>query len=230
MTMQAWAAIVLAAILTASAADTDPIPSATDAPVLHLGSAGVYRLPYADGTRVSVFDDATTHRPVARIDLVGEPREGVEHRIVAAADGVVVAIQDRFAERQTGRAASECRNNFVWIAHPNGEWTLYSHMRQGTTTGKAGLKVGDSVTAGQYLGDEGDVGCAMLSHLHFEVAVPQSSNPIDAGGFVMDNDGSRRNRVPRFCTPDSAVLTKDASYTAQPCLADSGSVKARRSD
>ena len=32
-------------------------------------SAGVYRLPYADGTQVKVFDDTRTHRPRARIDL-----------------------------------------------------------------------------------------------------------------------------------------------------------------
>jgi murein DD-endopeptidase MepM/ murein hydrolase activator NlpD len=180
-------------------------------------SQGVYRLPYVDGSRVSVFDDARTHRPITRIDLVGEPRQGQTHRIVAAAAGIVMATQDGFAAQQSGRAAADCRNNYLWIAHPNGEWTLYSHMRHGTSTGDAGLSVGQHVTAGQYLGDEGSVGCAMLSHLHFEVAVPAKGNPIDGGGFITDNSESRRNRVPRFCLPETGEVTKDAEYLALRC-------------
>lgn len=203
-----------------SAAGSTGTAQASTAPPGEAGkpvSEGVYRLPYADGSRVSVFDDADTHRPAARVDLVGEPREGRTHRIVAAADGVVMAIQDGFGEQQSGRAAADCRNNYVWIAHPNGEWTLYSHMRLGTSTGAAGLKVGERVRAGRYLGDEGSVGCAMLSHLHFEIAVPTKANPIDPGGFVTDNAGSHRNRIPRFCLPEPAAVRKDAIYTAQPC-------------
>lgn len=180
-------------------------------------SAGVYRLPFADDTEVSVFDDAASHRPVGAVDLVGEPREGKLHRVVAAADGTVMAIQDGFSEQQSGRAASECRNNFLWLAHPNGEWTLYGHMATGATSGKAGLRVGDHVRAGQYVGDEGAVGCAMLNHVHFEVAVPQAGGPIDKGGFLNGNEQRQRMRVPRFCdVPDQAVR-KDAHYTAAPC-------------
>lgn len=38
-------------------------------------SAGMYRLPFADGTRVKVFDDFTTHRPRGRVDIfaLGDP-------------------------------------------------------------------------------------------------------------------------------------------------------------
>jgi murein DD-endopeptidase MepM/ murein hydrolase activator NlpD len=85
--------------------------------------------------------------------------------VVAAAAGRIVAIQDRYSERQSGRAAALCHNNYVWIAHANGEWTNYSHLAQGSVTRKAGLKVGDVVKAGQYIGDEGAVGCAMLKHV-----------------------------------------------------------------
>ena len=107
-------------------------------------SQGIYRLPFADGTAVQVFDDFTSHRPVGRIDLYatnGTP----PFKVVAAADGRIVAIQDGYSEQQSGRAAKDCHNNYVWIAHPNGEWTNYSHLAHGTVTGKAGLKVGDTV-------------------------------------------------------------------------------------
>ena len=182
-------------LATLQAAETPPPPVA---------SAGRYRLPYADGTQLRVFDDTRTHRPRARIDLVATgPRK--PYRIVAAAAGTVMMIQDGYGERQSGRAASECRNNQLWIAHPNGEWTGYSHMARGSATGLAKLKVGQKVRAGQLLGIEGDVGCAMLDHLHFEVAVPDAANPIDAGGFLTDNDGGKRNREPRFCGVAGAI-------------------------
>lgn len=181
-------------------------------------SSGQYRLPYADGTRLSVFDDDASHRPGGALDLVGEPREGRTHRIVAAADGTVMAIEDGYHEQQSGRAAAECRNNYVWLAHDNGEWTLYSHMRRETTRGAAGLEVGERVKAGQYLGDEGAVGCAMLSHLHFEVAVPApGQQPIDPRGFLTNNAQRQRLRVPHFCGVPGGRVVKSREYTASPC-------------
>lgn len=178
-------------------------------------SRGTYRLPYADGTLVKIFDDFNTHRPKSALDLyaIDGPKP---YRIVAAAAGRVMAIQDSYSEQQSGRAAADCRNNYIWIAHSNGEWTNYSHIAQGSATNGAKLKVGDSVKAGDYLGDEAAVGCAMLNHLHFEVAVPDDSMPIDGGGFLLDNDNSKRERNPRFCHV-SGPLIKDKSYLAGAC-------------
>ena len=206
--MKKFAVIAAAIGLSLSLAQANP-----PAPVAN--SAGVYRLPYADGTKIKIFDDAVTHRPVGRIDMTavaGQP----PYRVVAAADGRVVAIQDAHSEQQSGRAAADCRNNYVWIAHSNGEWTNYSHLRQGSITKGARLRVGDVVKAGAYLGDEGAVGCAMLEHLHFEVAVPDPKNPVDAGGFILDNTDSKRERIPRFCTVKGPVA-KDKTYVAAPC-------------
>jgi murein DD-endopeptidase MepM/ murein hydrolase activator NlpD len=187
-----------------------------DAPLQSVASQGTYRLPYEDGTRVKVFDDFTTHRPPGRIDLLGT--EGrPPYRIVAAAPGRVVAIQDSHGEQQSGRAAAECRNNYVWIEHANGEWSNYSHLAKGSVTQRARLKVGDTVKAGDYLGDEAAVGCAMLDHLHFEVAVPDEKSPIDGGGFLRDNEGGKRGRNPHFCGVDGGAVAKGMTYTAVPC-------------
>src|SRR3569623_665754 len=101
-------------------------------------SAGAYRLPFADDTLVEVFDDTASHRPPGRIDLFAVGGQS-PYRVVAAAAGRIVAIQDSFGEKQTGRAAKDCHNNYVWIAHPNGEWTNYSHVAQGSATGAAHL-------------------------------------------------------------------------------------------
>jgi hypothetical protein len=179
-------------------------------------SQGIYRLPFADGTEVRVFDDFNTHRPVGRTDLYaigGHP----PYQIVAAAAGRISAIQDSYSEQQSGRPAAQCHNNYVWIAHPNGEWSNYSHVANNSVTQKAKLRVGDSVQAGQYLGDEDAVGCAMLKHVHFEVAVPDPVHPIDDGGFLNDNVDGKRERNPRFCNVPGKLAKKGSTYIVRGC-------------
>jgi murein DD-endopeptidase MepM/ murein hydrolase activator NlpD len=179
-------------------------------------SKGFYRLPFADGTRVKVFDDFASHRPVGRIDLYAV--DGAKpYRVVAAAGGRIMAIQDGFSEQHSGRAAKDCHNNYVWIAHANGEWTNYSHVEHGSVSGAAHLRVGDRVRAGQFLGYEAAIGCAMLDHVHFEVAVPARPTAIDAGGFLIDNDGSKRERNARFCGVPGETVVKGADYIARSC-------------
>lgn len=179
-------------------------------------SRGLYRLPFSDGTHVKVFWDFRTHQPPGRVDLVGV--DGSEpYRAVAAAAGRIAGIQDGYSEQQSGRPAAQCHNNYVWIAHPNGEWTNYSHVAFHSVTQKAGLKVGDEVKAGQYIGDEGEVGCAMFKHVHFEVAVPNTTDPIDSGGFLNDNENAKRERNPRFCGVPEQNATAGQTYTAAPC-------------
>lgn len=179
-------------------------------------SQGIYRLPFADATTVKVFDDFNTHRPVGRVDLFAV--EGQKpYRVVAAAAGRVMAIQDTYGEQQSGRAAADCHNNYVWIAHPNGEWTNYSHLAQGSVSKLAKLKVGDAVKGGTFIGNEGAVGCAMLDHVHFEVAVPDAKTPIDSGGFLLDNEGGKRERNPQFCHVAGGLVAKDATYRAAAC-------------
>jgi hypothetical protein len=71
-------------------------------------------------------------------------------------------------------------NNFVWIEHPNGEWTKYTHMLRGSVgpgtdnngNPGAGRFEGEFVAAGTPIGIEGDVGFASGPHVHFEVGVP----------------------------------------------------------
>src|SRR5687768_4733954 len=103
-------------------------------------SQGLYRLPYDDETYVEVFDDFTSHRPTGRIDLFAVKGQK-PFRVVAAADGIIMAIQDDYSEQQSGRKAADCHNNYVWIAHANGEWTNYCHLARGSVTKGAKLKV-----------------------------------------------------------------------------------------
>jgi len=178
-------------------------------------SRGVYRIPYANGTEVRVANDHLTHTPIGRIDMSG--RGGDEpYRIVAGADGTIRFIVDNFSARIDSSSGQPCNNNYVWIEHANGEWTKYSHMRQNSTSGKAKLKVGQFVKAGTYLGDEGQVGCASGPHLHFEVGVPRTTDPITTvGGFLADNAGSARNRIPQICGIPNKIFVDGETYEAR---------------
>lgn len=173
-------------------------------------SRGYYRIPYATGTTVRISRDASDHSPIGRIDMYG--RRGSAYKIVAAASGYIRHIEDSFTGKSTG---ASCYNNYVWIEHPNGEWTKYSHVAKNSASGKAGLSVGQWVNMGTYLGDEDDVGCASGDHLHFEVAVPPAVDPFTiVGGFVNDNKESKRNRIPRVCGIPGGIYKTGKEYTA----------------
>jgi hypothetical protein len=177
-------------------------------------SKGVYRIPYENGTTVKISNDFLTHKPLGRIDMVGTG--GGEHKIVAAADGTIRYIEDGYSAQVDSDSDKPCTNNYVWIEHATGEWTKYSHMQKDSTTKKAKLKVGQFVKAGTYLGDEGKVGCASGDHLHFEAAIVNKADPItEVGGFVKDNAGSKRNRVPRICGISGGIFVDGESYEAR---------------
>jgi hypothetical protein len=210
-------------------------------------SFGKYRLPYADGTTVFVSNDFTTHSPIGRYDLRGQDGDS-PYSVVAAADGWIRYIVDSNTGHQTGN------NNFVWIEHPYpycqpegvtwpgkpanydqtcvqclgdfcNEWTKYSHMSPGSTTGDAGLAEQDWVTAGTFLGYESDIGKAHNVHLHFEVAKVRPSLPFDldwddiANGMAFDWSGGAwlgsPNLLPQIC--DIGILYDGDSHTAGPC-------------
>ncbi len=187
-------------------------------PAWAIDSDGVYRLPYANGTTISIDSDGDPANHLDAADLNGTG--GGPYRIVAASDGWVRRITD--TNTGTGRTSGSpggCRNNFVWIEHDNGEWTKYSHFVTGSVTnptrqGGAGLSLNQRVSAGTFLGIEGDVGCAQGAHLHFEVARPQGgASGIRADGFLVNLPADRR--TPRICNIPGGRLQASSSYTAE---------------
>lgn len=223
-------------------------------------SAGIYRIPYANGTTLIVTNDHHNHGnpiPNQGNDRVDMRADATPTTVVAAASGVVMAIVDihgnsdpdgdgvgngdgldvnglagqLLADGVTVHAdalehscqdASEdldsdgnldpgedldadgvldtsipnsavitvCQNynNYIWIEHPNGEWSKYTHLQTGSITGGPGnLSVGDTVQVGHPLGIEADIGRATGRHLHHEVAVrtdPTDDTPFSSGSFI----------------------------------------------
>ncbi len=237
-----WAGFLLALSASASAA---LLPPADSLPV----SKGAYRIPYADGTDVRIWQDHTTHSPTLnRIDMAGINGSG-DYVVVAAGDGVIYRIEDSnntfcppappdpgdpspcigysgtsaaCCVRSDPTCNASCANNYVWIQHPNGEFTKYTHFQTGTVTGQ-GWTVGATISSGEQLGLEGDVGFVSGGpHVHFEIAFPITpTNFLDAGGFVVDDndptstDYNRQNRIPYFC--DLGFVLQNDVVTAATC-------------
>lgn len=121
-------------------------------------SNGVYRIPYADGTEVRVTRDHIDHTPINRIDMIGI-NGTPPYTVVAAADGVIRYIEDNNTGscNITGVTGCASCNNYVWIEHPNGEWTKYTHFITGSVAAN-NWSIGDTICAGAVLGLEGDIG------------------------------------------------------------------------
>lgn len=81
--------------------------------------------------------------------------------ILAARAGVVIWAGDR------GNYG-----NLVVLAHDDGLQTRYAHLSAIT------VKVGEQVSSGQQIGKQGSTGHSTGPHLHFEVAIPNSKNPL----------------------------------------------------
>lgn len=167
-----------------------------------LRSQGFYSFPYEAGTTVHVTNDFYTHSPEGRIDMSGT--SGGPYKVVAAAGGRVKYVEDQ----HSGEGCAN--NNYVWIAHPNGEWTKYTHMKKNSASGDADIAVGDWVNAGQFIGIESNVGCASGDHVHFEVAVPDDlSDPIQlSGGYVKG-----KNLIPKVCGIPGQTFVAGEDYT-----------------
>lgn len=220
---------------------------------------GTYRIPYSDGTDMTVNQDHHTHGGDGgnkdRYDLSA----GVGAEIVPAASGWIRVIvdfngnspgagdgvdingdpQDDTLEHSCGNNPPEntvvgsCSdyNNYVWIEHPNGEWSKYTHFGTGTVNAlgwTADLNthvVGapNWIEAGEVLGLENDIGAATnpngpAYHLHWEIARPL--DPDDdlqwstLGGFF--NNG--KNIVPMICDiGGNSLFDQGEDYTAAPC-------------
>ena len=173
-----------------------------------------YRLPYADGTEVTITADHRDHQgpPEKMFDIRATQSRQV---LAATASGWVREIKD-------GGDSSEPTNNYVWIEHPLdycqpvdgftsgpprpsecrtcskglgkcNEWTLSAHMERDSVRVFAGLSEGDWVDAGQPIGIEGDVGFTPCSS---NVGQQLCGRHVHFAIFEIDRDTEAAQNVP----------------------------------
>ncbi len=149
--------------------------------------------------------------------------------VLAAADGVVAAIRDEmpdipFAAADAARLEGRDCGNAVRISHDGGFQTLYCHMKQGSIR----VNTGQTVLAGDPLGDIGLSGRSNFTHLHFSVL--RSGQTIDP--FAPDTAVACGTDQPQMWqTPIAYDPTSIASVGFSdrvPDMADAQSGAARR--
>ncbi len=112
-----------------------------------------------------------------RLRSVADVNRGVN--VLAAADGVVKSRRDgmtdrlvKSAEAQAANAGRDCGNGVV-VDHGKGWQTQYCHMRRGSVE----VQEGDTVKAGDVLGQVGYSGKAAFPHVH--ITVRRTGHVID---------------------------------------------------
>ena len=111
------------------------------------------------------------------IDINGAGITGED--ILAASNGIVRAINT---------SISHSYGVYVHIEHDDGSGTFYAHMVSGSIT----VNIGDSVIAGQKLGEVGDTGLVTGPHLHFNTqenfSFSMNANTIDPIDFMLERN------------------------------------------
>lgn len=93
--------------------------------------------------------------------------------VLAAADGIVEAVNDGAFDRNKGFAYPEPPANYVIINLGNGWRAKYWHLRKDSVS----VRVGDSIAAGDFLGWTGSSGFSTGPHVHFELTY--NNHPVE---------------------------------------------------
>lgn len=162
------------AALAAQGSLTDGAPMLASASGSY--DAGAVSLPVGSGSVIWPTGSSATTSPYGWRN--GRMHEGTDFAasyapLYAMSDGVVV-----------WSSYDGCWGNTVRIEHSIGGervQSLYAHMST------FGVGVGETVTAGQYVGTSGNTGCSEGPHLHFELRV--NGSLVDPYGFLYNYAG-----------------------------------------
>ena len=130
-------------------------------PVLTEGTT--YRVTSPFGYRTDPVTGEIPEEPHKGIDLTLWRGYSALSAIGAAWDGTVTDVRDGVEGFDTVRSAG----NRVTIDHGDGVVTKYYHLANGSIP----VQVGDSVTAGQVIGQMGSTGYSTGAHLHFQLEI-----------------------------------------------------------
>ena len=121
-----------------------------------------------------------------------------DRNVIAAADGVVVEVEDEIRDIQTTGSGwidvwtRDIRGNFVVIEHGENVFSLTAHLKKHSCI----VKKGDKVRRGQVIAKCGNSGHSTEPHVHFQIQDRANfyfarGLPIPFGGIVIKNDGAQ---------------------------------------
>ena len=136
----------------------------------------LYLFPFAHGTKHRVtqgHNGSFSHFGENQYALDFDLDEGTE--VYAARGGIVAEIKE---DSRTGGTSARYASygNFIRIAHDDGTFGNYVHLRYNG----AEVAVGDAVAAGDFIGYSGNTGLSSGPHLHFDVRVPQADGSMQS--------------------------------------------------
>lgn len=123
----------------------------------------IYNLPFETKKKVfliQAYESSFSHKGERALDF--KVKKGT--KICAAREGVVTSIRED-SEKGGLKPENLSDGNYIIIKHNDGSVANYWHLiRDGVM-----VNVGDTVSAGQFIGLTGNTGYTAFPHLHFEV-------------------------------------------------------------
>ena len=129
----------------------------------------LYRLPYALNTKQKVtqgFNSKTTHKGESMYAVDFGLKMGT--KIYASRGGVVVQIKQDSSKHGFSKKFAKY-TNFITIRHNDGTYATYAHLKKNGVK----VKVGQTVSRGDFIGYSGNSGYSSGAHLHFVVFKPK---------------------------------------------------------
>ncbi|MDX2240743.1 MAG: S8 family serine peptidase [Leptolyngbyaceae cyanobacterium bins.302] len=98
--------------------------------------------------------------------------------VYAMRSGRVINVIEHFDDNGRNDRNLANKANLVYIEHDNGYVSRYLHLKKNSVP----VKIGDRVSAGQKIGEQGNSGWSTASHLHVAVHKGSSSVPFEIPG------------------------------------------------
>lgn len=129
----------------------------------------VYDLPFGKGKTFWIhqgYNGTFSHQNENSLDFIMP--EGTE--VLASREGLVIDIVQNNNQSCPTRSCAPF-GNYVSILHPDGTIAQYYHLEQNGVQ----VKLGDSVTKGQFIAYSGNTGWSSGPHLHFNVYISSAT-------------------------------------------------------